>query len=182
MFATDKTLRQPPPRGATIAFWAAAALGSLHAASSIYWAFGGKWLLETVGQWAVEAAQDRSFWVFAGLLAIGILKLVISWLPLLAETGLLPGRRFSRFLGWVAGPSLALYGGANAIAGTGVLAGWIASEVTDRDGMIGHAFIWGPLVALWGLTLTTALLLSRPHHRRGASSPEARPESARMPR
>lgn len=162
MSAIKARLRQAMPRLAAIAFLTAATLGTLHAASSIYWAFGGNWLLETVGQWAVEAAQDRSFWVFAGLLATGVLKLAVAWIPLLAQTGLLAGRRFWRLLGWFAGPALALYGGANAIAGTSVLVGWIDSDVTDHDGMIGHAFIWGPLFALCSLALTTALLLSRP--------------------
>lgn len=153
------------PRGAATAFWAAAVLGTVHAASSIYWAFGGEWLLATVGQWAVEAAQSEDLWVFAGLFGIGLLKLAAAWIPLLAQTGRVPGRRLWRFLAWVGGPALVLYGGANAAAGTSVLLGWIDSEVADREAMIGHAFIWGPHFALWGLALTTALLLSRPRRR-----------------
>lgn len=162
--ATD-TSREPVPRGAAIALWVAAILGTLHAASSIYWAFGGQWLLETVGQWAVEAAQKGSLLVFAGLFLIGVLKLMAAWIPLLAQTGRIPGRSFWRVLSWVGGPALILYGGAHAIAGASVLAGWIESDVTDRDGLIGHAFIWGPHFALWGLALTAALLCSRLRHR-----------------
>ncbi|WP_191089680.1 DUF3995 domain-containing protein [Nesterenkonia ebinurensis] len=154
------------PRGAAIAFWAAAILGTLHAASSIYWAFGGKWLLETVGQWAVEATQNGSFGTFAGLFMIGALKLTAAWTPLLAQTGRIPGRRYWRLLSWIGGPALILYGGANSAAGISVLAGWIDSEVTDRDAMIGHALIWGPHFALWGLALTAALAFSRLHLRR----------------
>ncbi|WP_120004849.1 DUF3995 domain-containing protein [Nesterenkonia muleiensis] len=156
----------PVPRRAAIAFWTAAILGTLHAASSIYWAFGGQWLLETVGQWAVEATQNGSFWTFAGLFVIGVLKLGAAWIPLLAQNGRIPGRRFWRLISWVGGPGLILYGGANSAAGIGVLAGWIGSDVPDRDALFGHAFIWGPHFALWGLALTTALAISRPHHRR----------------
>lgn len=157
--------RRPMPRGAAVAFWVAAILGTFHAASSIYWAFGGEWLLETVGQWAVEATQNGSFLVFAGLFLIGVLKLAAAWIPLLAQTGRIPGRSFWRFLSWLGGPALILYGGANAVAGVSVLVGWIDSDVTDRDALFGHALIWGPHFALWGLALTVALVFSRPHHR-----------------
>lgn len=164
-------------RGAAISFWVAAVLGSLHAASSIYWAFGGEWLLETVGRWAVEATRNGSFWTFAGLLVIGLLKLAAAWIPFFAQIGRVPGRRVCRSIAWFGGPALILYGGANAITGTSVLAGWIDVEVTDRDGLIGHAFIWGPHFALWGVALTTALLLSRPSRgaRRRARDPTRDP-------
>ena len=33
--------------------WAALVLGLVHAFWSFYWAFGGTWMLDTVGQWAV---------------------------------------------------------------------------------------------------------------------------------
>lgn len=147
---------------AAIAFWLAAGLGTLHAAASFYWAFGGQWLLGTVGQWAVDASRGGSFWVFAGLFAIGVIKLAAAWIPLLAQGGRVPGLRFWRFLGWIGGPALLLYGGANAIAAMSALAGWIDADIEDRDALIGHAFIWGPHFALWGLALTIALLLSRP--------------------
>lgn len=139
----------------------AAWLGTVHAAWSAYWAFGGELLLETVGQWAVEAAREGSMAVAAGLLAVALAKLAGAWVPLLAETGRIPGRRLWRLLAWVGGLGLIVYGGANAIAGMASLAGWVDVEITDRQAVVGHAFLWGPHFALWGVALTAGLLLSR---------------------
>lgn len=143
------------------AFWAAAALGTLHAAWSIYWAFGGQFLLATVGQWAVEATTEPPGLALVGLLLISALKLAGAWLPLLAETRRVPGRRGWRVLAWIGGPFLILYGGADFVAGAAVLMGLIQVEETDSSALVGHAFIWGPHFALWGAALTTALFLSR---------------------
>lgn len=155
--ARDRRLRP----GARVAFWVAALLGTLHAAWSAYWAFGGRVLLDTVGQWAVDAADSGSLAVSAGLLAIAIAKLAGAWIPLLAETGRIPGRRGWRFLSWIGGPALILYGGVNAIAASLALWGWIDTEIVDRRAMIGHAYLWDPHFALWGIALTVALFLSR---------------------
>lgn len=143
------------------AFWLAAVLGTLHAIPSAYWAFGGTLLLETVGQWAAQAAGEGSLAVTAGLLALAAAKLAAAWVPLLAQTGRIPGRRFWRILAWLGGPALLVYGSTNALVGSAVLAGWIDSEVVDRQAMMGHAYIWGPHFALWGLALTVALILSQ---------------------
>ncbi|MGO1736444.1 MAG: DUF3995 domain-containing protein [Leucobacter sp.] len=159
---SNAAFRGPLTRGAAIAFWIAAVLGTLHAASSAYWAFGGMWLLESVGQWAAQAAREGSFVVTVGLLAIALVKLAAAWIPLLAQAGRVPGLRFWRFLGWIGGPALVLYGGANAVVGSAALAGWIDSEIVDQQAMMGHAYIWGPHFALWGIALTIALSLSRP--------------------
>lgn len=148
-------------RVAVTALWAAGVLGTLHAASSICWAIGGQWLLATVGQWAMDAATGGSRWVFVGLFLIRLIKLAAAWIPLLAQSGLIPWLRFWRVVSWVGGPALILYGGANAVLGTAVLVGWIDSEVTDHEAMVGHAFIWSPHFALWGAALTVALMGSR---------------------
>ena len=39
--------------------FAAAAAGLVHAGFSLYWAFGGRRLLGTVGQWLVDLARAR---------------------------------------------------------------------------------------------------------------------------
>lgn len=148
------------------AFWAAAALGSLHAAWSIYWAAGGTWLLETVGQWAVEAAEDSPTMALVGLLAVSAAKLAAAWIPLLAESGRIPGRRVWRTLGWFGGPFLILYGGADVVAGSAVLMGLLEVEGADTTGVLGHTLLWGPHFALWGAALTAGLALSGRRRRR----------------
>lgn len=146
---------------ARAAFWTAAALGTLHALWSLYWAFGGSLLLETVGQWAVEAASETPVMAGLGLGLISVAKLGGAWIPLLAESGRIPGRKVWRILAWIVGPALIIYGGADFVAGTAVLTGMVDFDVTDRAGLVGHAFIWGPHFALWGVALTLALWLSR---------------------
>lgn len=155
--------RQPAQRTtARFAFWTAAALGSAHAAWSIYWALGGTLLLDTVGQWAVEAARESPGKAALLLAVVSAAKLAAAWIPILAEYHLIPWRRAWRALVWLGGPALILYGGADIVAGSAVLLGLLDMEVTDRAGLLGHTFIWGPHFALWGASLTTAMVLSRP--------------------
>lgn len=155
-------LRPRPLRpAASRALWTAAVIGTLHAAWSVYWAFGGTLLLETVGEWAVEASDTSPVVASLGLSAVSAIKLAGAWIPLLAETELIPWRGFWRILGWIGGPFLILYGVTDVVAGSAVLSGLIQVEGTDRTGVLGHTLIWGPHFALWGLALTTALALSR---------------------
>lgn len=58
--------------------WLAACLGCVHAGFSFYWLAGGTSLLETVGQWAVQAATEGGSLVTAGLAGIGVLKFVAA--------------------------------------------------------------------------------------------------------
>ena len=39
--------------------WTAGLAGAVHAGLSLYWAVGGRWLLATVGQWAVDLSTER---------------------------------------------------------------------------------------------------------------------------
>lgn len=149
-----------PVRG-RLAFTAAAVLGTLHAAPSVYWAAGGRTLLESVGQWAVDAVEERPTQAAAVLAATGAVKLGGAWAPVLAETGHLPGRRVWRGLAWVGGPALVAYGLANVAGGALVLLGWVEQDGADRDGLKGHVLLWGPLFAAWGAALTAGLWRSR---------------------
>lgn len=158
---SPSTTRKPLSRAARIAFWAAAALGTVHAAWSFYWALGGTLLLDSVGQWAVDAAEENSLGAAAGLAAIGLLKLGGAWIPLLAEYRRIPWRRVWRTAEWIAGPALVIYGGANFALGSLALLGAFGEEVTNRSALIGHAFIWGPHFALWGAALCIGLFFSR---------------------
>lgn len=58
---------------ASVAFGIAASAGLLHAVASLYWAVGGRWQLESVGEWAVELARESP--VEIGL-ALGLIALV----------------------------------------------------------------------------------------------------------
>lgn len=166
---TSGAHRHPLRPAASCAFWAAAVLGTVHAAWSVYWAFGGTFLLETVGEWAVEAADEPSAATTLGLLSVGAVKLAGAWAPLLAEIERLPWRSLWRALGWVGGPFLVFYGAADVVAGSAVLSGLLQVQGADRAGVLGHTLIWGPHFALWGLALTTGLALSR---RRNPRSPD----------
>ena len=141
------------------AFWLlAAVVGSVHAGFSFYWGLGGDWLVPTLGQRIVQA--------FAGLewllLPVGLTKLAAAWSPWLAARAGWPARRLSRGVCWLAAGVLLVWGGLNTIVGNLVLAGAIVPEGGfDRTGMIGHAFLWDPLFAVWGLALAVALARRR---------------------
>ncbi|MFN7243809.1 MAG: DUF3995 domain-containing protein [Dietzia cercidiphylli] len=144
-----------------MALWVAAILGTVHAAWSAYWAFGGRVLLDTVGGWAVTVVEERPLLALVGLLAVAAMKFLAAWIPLLAETGRIPGRPVWRPIAWVGGPFLIIYGTVNAAAAATILADWVTTENPDRAGLIGHAFLWDPLFALWGAALTFALVVTR---------------------
>lgn len=142
--------------------WTAACLGGLHAGFSMYWALGGDWLLRTVGAWAVSLRQSSPVGSAVGLGAIALLKLVAAVTPVLVTYRRLPWRRLWRGISWVGGSFLIMYGGANVVISGAVLAGAITpASGFDRLAMIGHAFLWDPLFALWGAALVTSLALSR---------------------
>lgn len=134
--------------------------GGVHAASSFYWGLGGEWLLETIGQGAVDLRQEAPWWLFVMLILIGIAKLVCVIMPLANSKGLLPKPRLWRFLSWLGAVGLILYGGAYSTLSHLSLAGQFG-DVDDRQGMIGHAYIWDPLFVAWGVCLAIALWLDR---------------------
>lgn len=57
-------------RATTYLLTGAAFAGLIHAGFSLYWALGGRWLLPTVGKWAVTNAREAP--VAAGLLLITV--------------------------------------------------------------------------------------------------------------
>ncbi|CAM3604955.1 DUF3995 domain-containing protein [Deinococcus frigens] len=140
----------------------ACGLGLIHAGFSLYWALGGSWLLDTVGQWAVTLARTSPLAAFWGLLLIALLKVAAAVVPLLNAGRRLPWPRLWRTLSWIGGPLLILYGGVNTGVAWLVLSGVLGGGEIDRRGMLGHAALWDPLFLLWGLTLTGHLWLTRP--------------------
>ena len=142
--------------------WAALVLGLIHAFWSFYWAFGGTWMLDTVGQWAVVSQLHRPVQTFFVLLGIGLVKMAAAVIPVAVEYGRLGGRRIWRAISWVGGIGLVGYGGVYAATALLVLAGVVAPG-TDytRPVMLGHALLWDPLFFFWGLCLVISLILTR---------------------
>lgn len=147
--------------------WLAACAGIVHAGFSLYWASGGIWLLDTLGQWAERAGTNGGLLTSIALTAIGMLKLGAALAPVLAEcrNGPRPPRWY-RILAWTGATGLIFYGGANTVIAVLVLNGVIRPDGGyDRAAMVGHATLWDPLFLMWGLLLSTGLVLTRPPRR-----------------
>jgi Protein of unknown function (DUF3995) len=165
--------RHAPSRVSQVLVWAACTFGLIHAAFSGYWAFGGDWLLRTVGQWAVRLADAAPVQASIVLAAVALVKVAAAVVPVLNAYGRLPWSRLWRAISWVGASALILYGGANVIIAWLVLSGVITpTGGYDRMSMLGHAVLWDPLFLLWGLALLGHLLLSRDL---GRSSPTRSP-------
>ena len=148
-----------PRRVGLAAVAVAAGAGTVHAAFTLHWALGGTALSQTVGAAQIATIGDR-LWL---LLPVGGAKLALALFPLLMWR-----RGWSALTGlalWAAAAGMLVWGGLNAVVAHLVLAGAIAPGADDdHAGMIGHAWIWDPLFALWGLALAVALVVGRPRH------------------
>ena len=168
-----RTADGEPPGGAPIVnrshiwFVAAGVFGTVHGLFSLYWASGGRWLLETVGEWAIELAESANKSLFLGLGVLGVVKVLAAWLPLVVHARA-DQRRGWRALFWIGAVGLTAYGLVNTVTALGVLAGVIKVVETDRLGLMGHAFLRDPLFTLWGSPSP-----------RGSCSPAPRPVSRR---
>lgn len=142
--------------------YAAAVVGLVHAAFSLYWAVGGEWLLSTVGQWTLDLRSSRPGLAALALIVIAAVKAAGAVLPLLATLNRVRWPRLWRGLAWAGAPVLVLYGGANTLVGTLVLAGAIRPDGGyDRQAMIGHTYLWDPLFLVWGVLLLGGLWITR---------------------
>ncbi|WP_432523467.1 DUF3995 domain-containing protein [Kineococcus sp. SYSU DK006] len=156
-----------PPGGR--ALQVAAAAGLLHATSSLYWAFGGTWLLQTVGAPADTLKAHGPLVAFLALALIAAVKALAAVLPLLVHEGRLPRlRRPVRAASWIGGSFLLLYGAVNTVSAALVLSGLLhVPGPVDRASMLGHLLLWDPLFALWGACLLLGLVRNR--HRASAA-------------
>lgn len=136
----------------------------VHAGFSLYWALGGRWLLATVGQWAVDLSGRAPLAAGAALGLVALVKLSAAVIPVAVAYDRIPGRRVWRAVSWAGGLLLVFYGGINAVVSNVVLLGVVQPEGGyDRQAMQGHAFLWDPLFALWGGALVLSLWLTRPN-------------------
>lgn len=141
--------------------WVAGVAGALHAAASLYWAVGGRWLLATVGQWAVDLSVQAPLAAGVVLGLVALVKLLATTVPIGVAYGKLPWRRFWRAVSWAGGLLLVVYGGINSVVSAAVLGGLIHPQGGyDRNAMMGHAYLWDPLFLIWGTALVLSLWLS----------------------
>lgn len=129
-------------------------LGGVHAAVSLYWGLGGRWLLSTLGERLVSRFADLA-WV---LVPLALVKAVGAVLPLWLDGRRWPARAWTRGAVWIGAAVLVAWGGANTVVGHLVLSGAIRPEGGyDHAGMVGHAWLWDPLFLLWGAAVMAGM-------------------------
>lgn len=144
------------PAGARWPAYAAAWCALIFAVLTLFWALGGTFLLDTIGQQVLRLARarDTTFvvagWVSALLKVAGAvlaLALVQPW------GGRIP-RRLLLGTATTGAVVLVLYGGLQIVVQVLVLVGVVAtSQEMDRRGFYGHLFIWDPWFLVWGVLL-----------------------------
>lgn len=136
----------------------ASVIGFTHGMFSLYWSWGGTWLLDTVGHDVAAAFNDRG-WLLA---LVGIVKLVAAVIPLIATWKRWKSLGFWRTVSWAGAFVLTLWGGMNTLTASLVLWNVLpGGPSVDRPGLIGHALIWDPAFFFWGITLAAGLFLTR---------------------
>ena len=142
--------------GRTSLLWGAAAVGGFHAAMSLYWALGGRWLEGTVGATADRLQSGEIASATAVLLTAAALKSAVAVGPLLTRrwVGALAGvmRKLAIFAGLV----LSIYGVVLTVVGLVSLTGVLGAP-TNPEALRGHALLRDPLFAAWGLMLLGGL-------------------------
>lgn len=128
------------------------------AALSFYWAAGGTFALNTLGERIESLAAAGELWVLILVASTGALKLI----PCLLVFSLIQPREgefFSLKTRLVALASLGilslLYGGVQMIAKLLVLAGVFVPDEIDTAGFWGHLLIWDPVWIIGGVLLIT---------------------------
>jgi hypothetical protein len=143
------------------------AVGLAYAAISVYWAVGGKWLLNTVG---ISLSQPGQAGRAAALLTVwgaAVVKAIAAGLPVLAAGTWLRSadrrlQRQVRGLAWIEAAILTAYGLVLTASGLLVQAGVIkASANADHRALRWHAYLWDPWFLVWGILVTIALWRSR---------------------
>lgn len=137
--------------------YATAICAFLHAAVSFYWGLGGMWLLDLVGQEAVERAEAGDVGGYVAVWTAGVAKAGagIAALALVQPWG---RRIFPRKLlligGWGGAVVLILYGGVQIIVQLLVRTEIITpADDIDWRGFDGHLYLWAPWFFMWGVLM-----------------------------
>lgn len=137
---------------------AAAALGLLNALPSVYWAFGGEALIATIGQWLIDFRDASPVVAGAGLLLVAVMKSAVAVLPVALYRDLGRPAQLGRTLCWGGAVVLIVYGTLGAAFSLSVLVGLLETPgAVDVSARMGHAFLWHPMLLLWGALLAEGL-------------------------
>lgn len=154
--------RRHDRKSASFALTIAALAGLLHAAASMYWALGGRWQLESVGDWAVRLANDHPITAGIGLGALAVVKAAAAVGPLASDRWRTIAYLPVRVLSWVGAWILLAWGGVSTLSAWAVLSGVVTpTDGYDRATMLGHGIVWDPLFVIWGGALIVGLWCSR---------------------
>ena len=160
--------RRPAAKGLRLA-QAACGVGLAYAAVSVYWALGGTWLLDTVGDTLEQQGRTGNPGIILAVCAAAALKVIGAILPL-AAVGVTSGqatiagrhRVRVRVLAWLEAAILTIYGLVLTVAGLLVQSGAIAPTASaDHRALAWHAYLWDPWFLLWGALVAAALARSR---------------------
>lgn len=107
-----------------------------------------------------------------GLLAVAAVKGAVAWGPVLSRRWIGFAGGIARRLSIFAGLVLAIYGVVLTAVGLVALTG-VLGDPSDPASLTGHALLWDPLFAMWGVLL----LLGRSTPRRRVRGAEPRQAS-----
>ncbi len=135
------------------------AVGIAYAAISLYWGFGGTWLVDTVSSALPKLSHTQSALLLFIVWVAVVLKMIASFLPLLVVQAGDPRPTAKtwwghslRLLGWTEAGILTLYGlvltAVELLAESGAIA---VPPHADRLALAWHAYLWDPWFLLWGL-------------------------------
>ncbi|WAL63943.1 DUF3995 domain-containing protein [Amycolatopsis cynarae] len=145
----------------SVAGYAAAVIGALYAALSLYWGAGGTYWLDTVGGAVRDLAGRGGTSAVTVGLGAAALKLAASAVAfVLARTG---GRlRWLLILAALIGFVLIVYGGVLVAVGALVLTGAMdPGTAIDRTALTWHVAVWDLWFLVWGVLFALATIAFR---------------------
>lgn len=138
--------------------YAAAVWALLFGLISLYWAAGGTWLLDTIGESVTAPAQENDPAMVATVWASALVKFaaVVAALGLVQRWGQAFPRWFLLGGGWLAAGLLLLYGGAGIVQQVLMATGAIGVSDTFAPVLYWHLFLWSPFWLLGGVLFALA--------------------------